>query len=393
MSRSGRLLKWINVLVLLLLLSYVAYRSGWLDGLWSRRSAPVEAPLSLAPGLRLDAVEVHQGSWFTVFFTRPRYPDRPEGRHGGLDEVFVADLDRAQHSIDIAVFDLDLPRVVEALLRAHRRGVRLRLVLDAENLSDPRMARAVQALQQAGIPIRWDEREAFMHNKFAILDGRVLWTGSWNMTENDTYRNNNNMLRVSIPELVANYVRRFEHLFEGRMGQEAPRDTPYPVVTLSGPVRIETYFSPGGGAAQAIEDRLSRARERIYVMAFAFTADAQARLLIEKHRQGLLVRGVFESRNVQGSGSDFARLRRAGLDVREDTNPYIMHHKVYVIDGRIVITGSYNFTASAERANDENLLIIEDPELARYYEEEFARLYEQAQARAPIGSGRPPARP
>jgi phosphatidylserine/phosphatidylglycerophosphate/cardiolipin synthase-like enzyme len=68
------------------------------------------------------------------------------------------------------------------------------------------------------------------------------------------------------------------------------------------------------------------------------------------------------------------------VDVLEDGNCYILHHKVIVIDERIVITGSYNFTASAERDNDENLVIVYDPLLARDYLKEFERVYAQAQA-------------
>ncbi|MCS7083090.1 MAG: phospholipase D-like domain-containing protein [Bacteroidetes bacterium] len=387
MLRRAAPLRWVNGLILLAALAYLAYRGG-VGELLQRLLPSSEVPAPpLAPS---EAVAVRQGKWFTAYFTRPRYPDRPETRRGGLDEVFAADLEAARRSVDIAVFDLDAPRIVEALVRAHRRGVRVRLVLDAENLSDPRMARAVRRLEAEGVPIAWDRRPAFMHHKFAILDGRVLWTGSWNMTENETYRNNNNMLRLSRPEIVANYAWRFEALFAGRFGSYDRREIPHPVVKLPEGARVETYFSPRGGAERAIERRLAAAQERILLMAFAFTANGQARWLIAKHRAGLQVRGIFETRNVEAAGADFERLRREGLDVLKDGNPYVMHHKVYVIDGRIVITGSYNFTANAERANEENLLIIEDPELARYYEEEFALLRAQAQqalAQAPFLRG------
>jgi phosphatidylserine/phosphatidylglycerophosphate/cardiolipin synthase-like enzyme len=75
-------------------------------------------------------------------------------------------------------------------------------------------------------------------------------------------------------------------------------------------------------------------------------------------------------------------LRQGGVDVLEDGNCYILHHKVIIIDERTVITGSYNFTNSAERDNDENLVIVDDPNLARAYLDEFERVYAQAQAPA-----------
>jgi phosphatidylserine/phosphatidylglycerophosphate/cardiolipin synthase-like enzyme len=91
---------------------------------------------------------------------------------------------------------------------------------------------------------------------------------------------------------------------------------------------------------------------------------------------------VFEKQNASGSGAEFAKLTSGGVDVLEDGNCYILHHKVIVIDERTVITGSYNFTSSAEQDNDENLVIVDDPALARAYLDEFEREYGQARAPA-----------
>jgi phosphatidylserine/phosphatidylglycerophosphate/cardiolipin synthase-like enzyme len=116
------------------------------------------------------------------------------------------------------------------------------------------------------------------------------------------------------------------------------------------------------------------------VLAFSFTENEIGDALINRQAAGVPVRVVFESRNAGGSGSEFARLRRRGVEALEDGNCYTMHHKVIVIDGRVVITGSYNFTARAEDTNDENLLVLDDPALAAAYLAEFERVYAQAQA-------------
>jgi phosphatidylserine/phosphatidylglycerophosphate/cardiolipin synthase-like enzyme len=102
--------------------------------------------------------------------------------------------------------------------------------------------------------------------------------------------------------------------------------------------------------------------------------------MIARAKAGLVVQGVFEKQNANGSGADFTKLKSGGVDVLQDGNCYILHHKVIVIDERTVITGSYNFTGSAEHGNDENLVIVDDPALARAYLEEFQRVYAQAQA-------------
>jgi len=139
-------------------------------------------------------------------------------------------------------------------------------------------------------------------------------------------------------------------------------------------------FSPEDGVAKHVLQRLAAAKRSFHFMTFSYTADAIADAMIAKVKVGLVVRGVFESQNAGGSGADFTRLRQGGVDVLEDGNCYILHHKMIVIDARTVITGSYNFTGSAEKDNDENLVIVDDPNLARAYLDEFQRVYAQAQS-------------
>ena len=86
------------------------------------------------------------------------------------------------------------------------------------------------------------------------------------------------------------------------------------------------------------------------------------------------VAGVFETSGSQTRFSELGRLKQAGLDVLQDGNPWTMHHKVIVIDGRVVIFGSFNFSAAADRSNDENLLIVDDAGLASAFEAEYQRV-------------------
>jgi phosphatidylserine/phosphatidylglycerophosphate/cardiolipin synthase-like enzyme len=89
---------------------------------------------------------------------------------------------------------------------------------------------------------------------------------------------------------------------------------------------------------------------------------------------------VFEEDQYNANiGTEFDRLREAGLDVRLDGNPYHMHHKVIIIDGQIVITGSYNFSRSAEESNDENVLVIHSQAVAAQFLAEFQRVFGLAQ--------------
>jgi phosphatidylserine/phosphatidylglycerophosphate/cardiolipin synthase-like enzyme len=141
----------------------------------------------------------------------------------------------------------------------------------------------------------------------------------------------------------------------------------------------EVYFSPQDGVAKHVLDRLAAAKRSVHFMAFSYTSSAIADAMVGKVKAGLPVRGVFESQNAGGTGSAFSRLTQGGVNVLEDGNCYILHHKVIVIDERTVITGSYNFSFSAERDNDENLVIVDDPNLAHAYLQEFERVYAQAE--------------
>jgi phosphatidylserine/phosphatidylglycerophosphate/cardiolipin synthase-like enzyme len=222
-------------------------------------------------------------------------------------------------------------------------------------------------------------RGHILHNKFIVIDRVVAWTGSWNLTDNDTFRNNNNMLRFASRQVAADYAHEFQQLFDGRFGTSKSAGTPFPRMRL-GAAGVEVYFSPEDGVAKYVLERLKNARTSIHFMTFSFTSSAVADAMIAQARSGLLVQGVFESQNVRGTGSVFGRLREGGVEVLEDGNCYILHHKVIVIDQRIVITGSYNFTNSAERDNDENLVIVDDATLARAYLAELQTVYAQAQS-------------
>ena len=114
------------------------------------------------------------------------------------------------------------------------------------------------------------------------------------------------------------------------------------------------------------------ARTSIRFLAFTYTHQDLAEAMIARHSAGVDVAGIFENRaSTQGA---MVPLYCAGVPVKVDGNRYTMHHKVIIIDERIVITGSFNFTVSADDSNDDNLLVISSPALAQLYLQEYQRL-------------------
>jgi phosphatidylserine/phosphatidylglycerophosphate/cardiolipin synthase-like enzyme len=98
-------------------------------------------------------------------------------------------------------------------------------------------------------------------------------------------------------------------------------------------------------------------------------------MMIRKHREGMDVRGVLERRGAKSPHGEYMKMKIEGVPVKLDRNRHAMHHKVIIIDGSRVITGSYNLSRNAARNNDENILVIDNPRIAAAYLSEFNRLY------------------
>jgi len=306
-----------------------------------------------------------------IYFTAPANDDFK----GGPDQFLVEALDQARTAIDAALYDLNLWSVRNALIRAHDRGVSVRMVVEG----DSRDRREVQELIEAGIPVIFDQTDSLMHNKFFVIDGSEVWTGSMNMTVNGAYRHLNNLIQVRSVRLAENYSMEFEEMYlEGFFGEISLENTPHPDLVLDG-IRIETYFSPEDSTAARIMQLILNAEESIDFLYYSFTSDGIADALLFQDTQGVQIRGVLDAyQEGTGLGGEYQRLNDFGLDVYLDVHPEKLHHKIIIIDNEIVITGSYNMTRSAEIRNDENTLIIHNVTLAEIYSGEFDWIYEEA---------------
>jgi phosphatidylserine/phosphatidylglycerophosphate/cardiolipin synthase-like enzyme len=298
--------------------------------------------------------------WYSVFFTDPTSPNAASYR-GGPDEALAEAIDQARISVDLAIFDLNLWSIRDALISAHRRGVEVRMVTDSDNMDE----QEVQEIEAAGIKVLGDRHESLMHDKFVVIDRLEVWTGSMNFTTGGGYTDNNNLIRLRSSKLAEDYTHEFEQMFlNDHFGTDKKPETPNPSLTVNGN-QIEVYFSPEDGT---------------YFMAYSFTSDVLAEAIIQRAEAGVTVRGVFDKDQYHSNaGTEYDNLHDAGLEVWLDGNPRLMHHKVIIIDKKIVITGSYNFSNNAEHYNDENTLIIHNQEIASQYMLEFQKIYALSQ--------------
>jgi phosphatidylserine/phosphatidylglycerophosphate/cardiolipin synthase-like enzyme len=355
------------IVIILLVFAFTVYEM-WQEGELQFPGLPVPAATPLATPLPTLDPAAGGGETIQVFFTDPL-----TGREGaGPAALLVAAVDGAELTVDVAVYNLSLPELADALIAADRRGVSVRLVMESEAME----GRQPQRLAEAGIPIQGDQRSGLMHHKFVIIDKREVWTGSMNFTAASNNRDFNNLVRVRSQRVVTNYQVEFNELFvENLFGPAGRANTPYPQVTVNG-IPVEVYFSPDDGVAGRIVDAVSQAQTSIHFMAYSFTSDDIAAAMRDRAANGVLLRGVFDESQVRSNrGGEFEPFQQDGFDVRLDGISGLMHHKVIIIDERVVITGSYNFSANAERSNDENILIIHSPEIAAQYMQNFQIVY------------------
>ena len=353
--KKWRLLLILSIIAGLVLASCRPEGIVWLD--------PVPTPTS--------AGYSNSDQLYRVYFTAPAN----EEFRGGPDRFLADSIDQARSQVDAALYDLNLWSIRNALLSAHQRGVQVRLVVESDSLDRPE----IQELISAGIPVRSDQAESLMHNKFIIIDGAEIWTGSMNLTVNGAYRHLNNLVRVRSTRLAENFSMEFEEMFlEGYFGEKILENTPHPDLMIDG-IRIETYFSPDDDTARRLIELILSAQESIDFLYYSFTSDGIGDALLYQASQGVEVRGVLDAyQEGTGLGGEYQRLRDEGLDVHLDTHPEKLHHKVLIIDGDIVVTGSYNLTRSAEILNDENTLIIHDEVCGGIFLGEFEWIYAAA---------------
>lgn len=361
---------WVTIGLLILTISYGITGCGVLELL-------LEAP---AP---TEIVETGSGNEFwTVYFTDPARINDPDNIAGSIPEQLIGLIDSAQESIHIASFEFNLRPVAEALIAAHERGVEVQWVTDDEHGIDADEEDGnglFEMMADAGIEIVDDGRGALMHNKFWIFDGYLVWTGSTNITENGNFRNNNNAILIASRRIAEIYEREFIEMFvDGQFGPRSPSTVELQSTTVND-TPLVVYFAPEDEVISKLVPIVQTAEQSIRVMAFSFTHDDLGAAVLGQARDGVDVRAIFEKRGSETEYSELPRLYCAGIPVRQDGNNGSFHHKVLIIDDEILVTGSLNFSNNANESNDENVIIIQNPELAAAYTREFDRRWAEAE--------------
>jgi phosphatidylserine/phosphatidylglycerophosphate/cardiolipin synthase-like enzyme len=319
-----------------------------------------------------------------------------------MPDLLVPRIDQARRSIDVAIYSLSgTPgsALASALVSAKSRGVKVRVICEADN----RNTTAFNSIVSSGIPLITDSYDpinnglGLMHNKFLVIDGRGgapestwVWTGSWNPTDPGTNSDMQNSIEIQDQALANVYTLEFNEMWgsstdtpnasNSRFGARKLDDTPHKFVI--GGHAVECYFSPSDGANWQIVSAINAAQHSVGFEVLTLTRSDIANALIAQKTAGLKVRGDLD--NGTDSGSEYANLVAAGVDVRLKTGVSgLLHHKYCLVDADnptwdgVTLTGSHNWSSAAENSNNENTLIVHDPDVANQYLQEFAARYYQ----------------
>ncbi|SNS43463.1 Phosphatidylserine/phosphatidylglycerophosphate/cardiolipin synthase [Streptosporangium subroseum] len=358
------------------------------------------------------------------------------GAADNLEGVIVDFIGGAQHSLDIAVQELDSEPIAQAILDARFRGVSVRIVLEQDYLLTAKLPvvtvhagedevaarrrvqwgaepgtrsleanrRILAALLRCGVDVKADYNPAIFHQKFVIRDyrGRTFPTsatlsGSANFTDTDCHRNLNHIVVFHDARICNEYGTEFEQIRAGSFGRGIHGKVPA-AYNLAG-IPVKVLFAPDHAPELEIMKQMLKATQRVDFAIFTFSGssgiDDTMIALAEAKRT---VTGAMDPGQGAQKWAATHDLDRAHIELyfpKRSSAFGKLHHKLMVIDETVVVAGSFNYTAPANNFNDENIFVIGSPypdlpkreggpvdpeacaELARFFRAEIQRI-EQA---------------
>ena len=257
-------------------------------------------------------------------------------------------INQAKKEVLITSFEANLPCVFAALKTAQDRGVKVKLLID-DKAAESAPALPFNFIYTDSKP------SSLMHTKFGVVDRKIAWLGSLNLTFGSAYQSDNDLIFFHSPE-IAGYLRQvFNSMIKGKQ--------PTPSFQGNPEIPVQVYLNPK--CRPVILEELKSAQKEIFFSHYIFTDPEILQVLKTKTSQGIKVSGILE-RDWRGNDTAFRELNASGASVAWDKNYYLNHYKLFLIDGKKVITGSYNPSGAAGR-NQEIISVINSPEVARFY--------------------------
>jgi phosphatidylserine/phosphatidylglycerophosphate/cardiolipin synthase-like enzyme len=304
----------------------------------------------------------------------------------------VARIAAATQTIDVAMYSSGEIAIRDALKAAAARGVRVRYIADKSALN------AIFA-DTTGLGFRFEKstNPDLMHNKFFIFDANSVdkaWlsSGSMNNSNGQLYTDPNNMIMIQDQALARVYTVEFEEMWgsstalpnaaAAKYGPNKSRNTPKNVI-IGGGKKVEVYFSPTDGTTAAIVGEIDSAHTDLQFALLIHTANETGTAIFNAKRRNINIRGLVD-KDTASTGDEFYYLASRGVSLRLYNDGSIFHHKYCIVDATnaasnpTLLTGSHNWSATAETRNDENLLVIHDASVVNIYLQEFEARWKEA---------------
>ncbi|MBI5622137.1 MAG: hypothetical protein HY924_00015 [Elusimicrobia bacterium] len=317
-----------------------------------------------------------------------------------VNAELVKAIDASKTSVEAALFGFSLVDVGEALVRAKARGVSVRVVFNQNHVFPERTrTKEVQYLLDNGIEVRTlrgTRTYGVQHNKIGIFDDKLMKMGSFNWTFSAANYNYENALFTSDPGHLAGFSAYWKYMWDmarpfasGPTGEKPAGSIPAPApcassVTFDGLRLPACSFSPLGGTEAVLLQAVGRSRSSIDVAAYSFYSQPLAEALVAARDRGVRIRVLMDKE--MGKKTQITRfLIEKGMDVRWMTGrgKGAMHHKYAVFDGKLLETGSHNWTNNAEQNDFENILLTTNASAVRAYARKFSELFAMAAVPAP----------
>lgn len=300
----------------------------------------------------------------------------------------------ARSTVDVAVYGMTLPGVAQALVDAHNRGVRVRIIVNESHVYTSRPDPGVKLVIDRGLDVRTLSgvgRNGIMHNKLGIYDGNLVSAGSFNWVVTANEANSENAVFLKDKALVAGYQKYYDWMwgFSKKVSEGPPKPVrdygpppqdPNRSIFFRGVLLPAYSFSPGGDTGANIRNALDFAQDSADIAVFSFYDTGMAQAVINAHKRGVRVRVLVD--RVQASQSEVGEmLVKAGVPFRWSKGfegRGVMHNKFAVLDRRLLMTGSFNWSVNAQDNNFENMFYTASPSYVAGYSVQFDRLFKAA---------------
>jgi phosphatidylserine/phosphatidylglycerophosphate/cardiolipin synthase-like enzyme len=296
------------------------------------------------------------------------------------ENLIINLINNAQTSIDCAVYNANRVPITNALNAAHQRGVKVRYVYDIDE--------ANTALASALFPKIGVNSVALMHDKYLVVDANsvnnsYVLSGSTNWTDNQIVDDNNNIVIIQDQSLARAYELEQNEMWGGvnaqpfigwsKSGADKADNTPH--FFKIGGKNVEMYFSPSDATESKIINAINTADASMQFALLTFTSTGIATAIRSAKLRGVDCKGLVD--NINDTNSQVPYLNTNNIPTYDARMGAIFHHKYAVIDAAnlssdpTVVTGSHNWSSSANSRNDENTLIIHDANITNQFWQSF----------------------